>query len=92
MTTKTSDIANDFYARMVAKGFDAVLDTNDAYSKFAATQDPLIIFNTEKLGKVNSVQLTKDDLDAAFKYSNSKDFNKNRKDTSSIAHSVLVSV
>ena len=47
-------------------------DTNDAYSKFAAIQDPLIIFNMEKLGKVNSVQLTKDDLDAAFKYSNSK--------------------
>ena len=92
MTNKTSSLADDFYTRMVAKGFDAVLDTNDAYTKWGATQDPLIIFNMEKLGKVNSVKLTKDDLDAAFKYSNSKDFNKNRKDTSSIAHSVLVSV
>lgn len=89
MTTKTSDLANDFYARMVKKGFDAVLDTNDAYSKFGATQDPLIIFNMEKLGEVKSVKLSKDDLDAAAKYVGSKEFNRRKKDTRSIAHSIV---
>ena len=53
MTNKTSSMANDFYGRMVKKGFDAILDSNDAYGP-AKTQDPLIIFNMEKLGKVNN--------------------------------------
>ena len=89
MTNKTSDFADDFYTRMVAKGFDAVLDTNDAYTIFGATQDPLIIFNMEKLGEVNSVKLSKSDLEAAFKYVGSKEFNAKKKDTSSIAHTIL---
>ena len=87
MTNKASSVANDFYGRMVKKGFDAVLDTNDAYSKAGATQDPLIIFNMEKLGKVNSVKLTKSDLDAASDYVGSRRFNKKKRDTQSIAHS-----
>lgn len=85
MTTKTSALANDFYTRMVKKGFDAVLDTNDAYG-FGPTQDPLIVFNMKKLGKVNSVKLTKDDLEAAWNYTNSKEFKTKKKDVSSIAH------
>ena len=86
MSDKVSETANDFYTRMVAKGFDAVLDTNDAYN-FDATQDPLIIFNMSKLGKVNSVKLTKEDLEAAADYVGSKEFNRKKKDASSIAHS-----
>lgn len=87
MTNKTSDFANDFYGMMVKKGFDAVLDTNDANS-INGTQDPLIIFNMSKLGNVKSVKLTKDDLDRASKYSFSKEHNKKRKDYSSIAHAI----
>lgn len=86
MTDKASSLADDFYGRMVKKGFDAVLDTNDAYN-VGATQDPLIIFNMEKLGQVSSVRLTKSDLDAAADYVGSKDFKKKKKDTSSVAHS-----
>lgn len=85
MTSKTKDIADNFYSRMVRKGFDAVLDTNDAYN-IGATQDPLIIFNMKKLGKVNSVKLTKDDLESAFAYTNSKEFKRLKKDSSRIAH------
>lgn len=90
MSGKASSIANDFYGRMVKKGFDAVLDTNDGYSRHGATQDPLIIFNMEKLGKVSSVKLTKDDLDAAWEYTNSRGFKEKKKDTSSIAHSAYL--
>ena len=86
MTVKTSDVANDFYGRMVKKGFDAVLDTNDAHGLFNTTQDPLIIFNMEKLGEVRSVKLTKADLEAASDYAYSKEFNARKKDTSSMAH------
>lgn len=92
MTNKTSNLANDFYGRMVKKGFDAVLDTNDAYSKFGATQDPLVIFNMKKLGTVKSVKLTKEDLDAAAKYVGSKEFNRLKKDASSIVHSVELEI
>lgn len=88
MSTKTTSIADDFYGRMVKKGFDAVLDTNDAYN-VGATQDPLIIFNMEKLGNVKSVKLTKDELEAASKYTGSKEFKKSKKDTSSMAHSQI---
>lgn len=84
MTDKTSKAANDFYGRMVKKGFDAVLDSNDAYG-YDATQDPLIIFNMEKLGEVKSVKLTKGDLDAAAEYANSKEFRNKKKDASGIA-------
>ena len=86
MTNKTSSVANDFYTRMIKKGFDAVLDANDAYGHYP-TQDPLIIFNMKKLNKVNSVRLTKDDLDAAWRYTNSRKFKKNKKDLSYIAKS-----
>ena len=86
MTNKASSMANDFYGRMVKKGFDAVLDTNDGYTRWGATQDPLIIFNMKKLGKVNSVKLTKDDLDSVSSYVGSKKFNKKKKDMSHLAH------
>lgn len=86
MTNKSSDLANDFYARLVAKGFDAVLDTNDAYGS-SGTQDPLIIFNMDKLGHTYSVKLTEDDLNRASDYAYSKAHNKQRKDYSSVAHS-----
>ena len=89
MTNKASSMANDFYGRMVKKGFDAVLDTNDGYTRWGATQDPLIIFNMEKLGKVNSVKLTKEDLDSASSYVGNKRFNKKKKDTSHFAHCQL---
>ena len=85
MSTKTSSLADDFYGRMVEKGFDAVLDPNDAYG-LSRSQDPLIIFNMEKLGKVNSVELTKEDLESAFEYVGSKEFKKKKKDVSSIVH------
>ena len=88
MTTKTQSVANDFYGRMVKKGFDAILDTNDAYSKFGATQDPLIIFNMEKLGDMKSLKLTKQDLEAVSDYVSSKEFKTRKKDTSSITHSI----
>ena len=88
MSNKSSDLANDFYGRMVRKGFDAVLDTNDAYGA-SGTQDPLIIFNMEKLGKTNSIKLTEDDLQRASDYAFSKEHNKKRKDYSSVAHSVF---
>ena len=84
MTNKTSSIANDFYTRMVKKGFDAVLDPNDAHG-MSATQDPLIIFNMEKLGKVSSLKLTKEDLDAISDYTNSKKYKESKKDYSKIA-------
>ena len=87
-TNKAKTLADDFYGRMVKKGFDAVLDTNDAYNKFGKTQDPLIIFNMEKLGNVKSVKLTKDDLDAVWKYTKTKEFKRKKKDTTSIAHSI----
>lgn len=87
-TNKAKTLADDFYGRMVKKGFDAVLDTNDAYNKFGKTQDPLIIFNMEKLGNVKSVKLTKDDLDAVQKYTNTKEFKRKKKDTTSITHSI----
>jgi hypothetical protein len=87
LTNKTSSIANDFYGRMVRKGFDAVLDANDAYNPFNSTQDPLIIFNMEKLGKVKSVKLTKDDLEAAADYVYSREFKEKKKNTSQMAHS-----
>ncbi len=86
MASKTSTLANDFYTRMVKKGFDAVLDTNDGYTRFGKTQDPLIIFNMEKLGKVKSVKLTKEELDAAARYTNGNEFKLKKKDTHSIAH------
>lgn len=89
MTNKASSMANDFYGRMVKKGFDAVLDTNDGHTRWGATQDPLIIFNMEKLGKVNSVKLTKEDLDSASSYVGNKKFNKKKKDTSHFAHCQL---
>lgn len=88
MTNKASSVANDFYGRMIKKGFDAVLDTNDAYST-SATQDPLIIFNMKKLGKVNSVKLTKKDLDSISDYVGSRKFNKKKKDTTHITHNTL---
>jgi hypothetical protein len=88
MTTKTSSIADDFYARMVKKGFDAVLDTNDAYG-LSRTQDPLIIFNMEKLGDMHSVKLTKSDLDSAFDYAFTKEFKLKNKDARDIAHSIV---
>jgi hypothetical protein len=88
MTNKTSSTANDFYGRMVKKGFDAVLDTNDGYAKIDRSQDPLIIFNMEKLGKVNSVKLTKQDLEAASAYVGSREFKK-RKKTANIAMSAI---
>lgn len=87
-TNKAKTLADDFYGRMVKKGFDAVLDTNDAYNKFGKTQDPLIIFNMEKLGNVKSVKLTKDDLDAVQKYTNTKAFKRKKKDITSITHSI----
>lgn len=87
-TNKAKTLADDFYGRMVKKGFDAVLDTNDAYNKFGKTQDPLIIFNMEKLGSVKSVKLTKDDLDAVWKYTNTKEFKRKKKDTKYITHSI----
>ena len=89
MTNKASTTANDFYTRMVKKGFDAVLDTNDAYGH-DPTQDPLIIFNMKKLGKITSVKLTKDDLDAAWRYTNSRNFKKSKKNTSQITHSEVI--
>ena len=89
MTNKTSSTANDFYTRMIKKGFDAVLDTNDAYGH-GKSQDPLIIFNMEKLGETRSVKLTRDDLDAAWRYANSKEFKRNKKNVSSIAHSDVI--
>lgn len=89
MTNKSATLANDFYGRMAKKGFDAVLDTNDAYARFGKSQDPLIIFNMEKLGKVRSVKLTKQDLEAASDYVSSREFKKKKKDASSITHSQL---
>ena len=86
MTNKTSALANDFYGRMVRKGFDAVLDTNDAYARFGRSQDPLIIFNMDKLGKANSVKLTKQDLESASDYVFSRGFKAKKKDTRGIAH------
>lgn len=86
MTLKTKDIADDFYSRMVAKGFDAILDTNDAYG-FSKSQDPLIIFNMSKLGDGKSIALTKTDLEAISDYVFSKEFKNKKKDTSQIAHS-----
>lgn len=88
MTNKTSSAANDFYSRMCKKGFDAILDTNDAYA-IDRTQDPLVIFNMKKLDKVDSVKLTKDDLDAAYRYVNSREFKKSKRNTSDITHSEL---
>ena len=85
MTTKATSVANDFYARMVKKGFDAILDTNDAYG-LSKSQDPLIIFNMEKLGDMKSVRLTEDDLESAFEYTSTSEFKKKKKDTRSIAH------
>lgn len=90
MSTKTSDAANDFYTRMVKQGFDAVLDTNDAYG-LASTQDPLIIFNMEKLGNVKSVKLTKDDLDSIWEYTSSKAYKQKKKNVSQIAHTASTS-
>lgn len=88
MSNKAESTANDFYGRMMKKGFDAVLDTNDGYNKLGKTQDPLIIFNMEKLGKVNSVKLTKSDLDAVSDYISSRKFKKLKKNTTQIAHSL----
>lgn len=88
MTNKSSDLANDFYGRMVKKGFDAVLDTNDAYGA-GGTQDPLIIFNMSKLGQTKSVELTKDDLDAASDYVLSREFSQKKKDRSGVTHSAM---
>ena len=88
MSGKASSLANDFYTRMIAKGFDAVIDTNDAYATFDSSQDPLVIFNMEKLGKVESVKLTKKDLDAMYEYVGSKEFKKKNKDASQIVHSI----
>ncbi len=86
MSSSTTGLADDFYGRMIKKGFDAVLDTNDAYS-VGATQDPLIIFNMKKLGGSESVKLTKSDLEAAAKYVGSRSFKKNKKQSADIAHS-----
>ena len=91
MTKSSSDLANDFYGRLVKKGFDAVLDTNDAYAKGGGAQDPLIIFNMEKLGHTRSVKLTEDDLDRASNYVYGKEHNRQRKDYSSVAHSAFSS-
>lgn len=87
MTNKSATLANDFYGRMVKKGFDAVLDTNDAYARFGKSQDPLIIFNMDKLEKGNSVKLTKQDLESASDYVFSRDFKRKKRDTRTIAHS-----
>lgn len=88
MSEKSSSLANDFYSRMIAKGFDAVLDANDAYNG-AKAQDPLIIFNMDALGKVSSVPLTEKELDAAFEYVGSSAHNKLKKDTSKVAHTAI---
>lgn len=84
MTTKTADFANDFYTRMAKKGFDAVLDTNDAYGGMKA-QDPLIIFNMDKLGKQRSIKLSKEDIEAAAQKVSTKEHRKSHKDYSSVA-------
>ena len=47
----------------------------DAYGA-SGTQDPLIIFNMEKLGKTNSIKLTEYDLQRASDYAFSKEHNK----------------
>lgn len=51
MTIKTEDIMNDFYSRMLMKGFDAY--------GMMKSKDPLIIFNMDKLGDHQTVKLTK---------------------------------
>lgn len=88
ITGKASDLANDFYARMVKKGFDAVLDPNDAYQG-AGAQDTLIIFNMDKLGKEGSVPLTYDELQSAYEYTYTHEWQRSKKDSSKMAHSVL---
>lgn len=88
ITGKASDLANDFYARMVKKGFDAVLDPNDAYQG-AGAQDPLIIFNMDKLGKEGSVPLTYDELQSAYEYTYTHEWQRSKKDSSKMAHGVL---
>lgn len=88
MTASASNLANDFYGRMVKKGFDAVLDTNDAYGN-SDVQDPIIVFNMKKLDKVNSVRLTKDDLESASDYVVSKKYRVDKRDTRSVAHSQM---
>lgn len=87
MTSKTDSTMNKFYAAMTQKGFDAVLDSNDAYNWTGSSQDPLLIFNTTKLGKVTSIKLTKNDLNLAADYVNSKEFKDRKKDVSGMAHS-----
>lgn len=87
MTSKGSELANDFYARMVKKGFDAVLDPNDAYHG-AGAQDPLIIFNMDKLGKEGSVPLTYDELQSAYEYTYTHAYQRSKKDSTKLAHSI----
>lgn len=69
---------------VVKKGFDAVLDTNDAYGGMKA-QDPLIIFNMDKLGKQRSIKLSKEDIEAAAQKVSTKEHRKSHKDYSSVA-------
>lgn len=89
MTTKTSNVANDFYTRLYKKGYGAFLDANDAYGP-GKTQDPLVIFDINALETVSMSKLSSFDLKEASDYVYSKNFsNKKLKDTKDIAHTEM---
>lgn len=49
----------------------------------------MIIFNMNKLGKEGSVPLTYDELQSAYEYTYTHEWQRSKKDSSKMAHSVL---
>ena len=78
-SAKTS--ANNFYANLVKRGYDAFSDSNDRDS---FSQDPLVIVNLEVLGKPASMKLSKSDLDYYSEYTNEKEHTKQKKNLSEV--------
>jgi hypothetical protein len=74
-----------FFGGLIKKGYDGMSDIND---REGGANDPLIIFKPERvIGKVKSVELTKDDLQRYWVKSVDDDVKKRHKDLSQIQRS-----
>lgn len=81
LSAKAEKSADNFYAYLTKKGFDAMSDVND---RKKTTQDPLIILNMNKVKQTGSVKLTRDDLNHYAKYASTKEYKQKKKDLSQI--------
>ena len=85
VSTKLQKTSDSFFSYLAKQGLDAISDLNDR-GGVTNTQDPLIIFNSEKMGTMTSVKLTKNDINAYTKHVSTKEHREKKSDLSSIQH------